>query len=393
MSWGKKQKEILSAIESLREEVGRVLFFSDAGKRDAGDGGQASGESCGSDEDTKPKIDYIALLEERISRLEERVRILESVQECNKKSLPAVPVSSFQKDEPEEDNPDETDKDILFPSLFDAPETYSETSIYDAFLDHCRRVYPKLLQKAEQLFGSKEEVHVPDQKNPDYEHSLYLDVQAGYDMLEHKILKFDLYGKHGLIVGNSWLFFTSWIIESLCSTNHKDLVQFITFNCSQEEAESLFTFPKDMNQADILSRIKEYLLMSIEDSAHFPELEDYLKSECSDQLNLFRKYNFNSFTDYARAVPEHPEMPRVPYLVLIVGHPDQLPKETADMLISIIRNMRSMGITMLLAGGSEPLKNHLVYNTAVQFFISESIGIMDTHNRMYNQQYFITPYH
>lgn len=389
MSWGKKHREILSAIESLRDEVGRALFFSDAGKKGAGDGGQA----CGSDEDTKPKIDYVALLEERISRLEERVRVLESAQKSGKKVSPAASGSVFREDEPEEDDTDDTDGDLLFPSLFDAPETKSKTPIYDSFLDSCRRVYPKLLHKAEQLLGSGKEVHVPGRMNPDYERSLCLDINAGYDMLEHKILEFDLYGNHSLIIGNSWLLFASWIIESLFSMNHEKLVQFITFNFSREETESLFTFPMDMDQAGMLSRMKEYLLKNIEDPASFPELKDCLKSEFSRQQKLLSEFHCSSFRDYARAVPEHPEMPRVPYLILIVGHPDRLPKETADMLISLIRNMRGLGITMLLAGGAEPVSNHLVYNTAVRFFISESIGIMDTHNRMHKQQYFITPYH
>lgn len=394
MIWRTKHREIMTAIESLSEEIKRARFFSDDGKKsETIISGKVLGQSdsSGSDKDTVPRIDYIALLEERIKDLEKRVCILESGRECSEIPSSLKSPSSVQEDELPDTDLNETDEDILFPSLFASPAVNSETSAYEEFLDRCKHVYPKLLLKSEQLCDSRTRTDVYRPVNPDFGRSFHLDIQAGYDMLKQEIITLNLYHNHSLIIGEGWLSYTSWIIENLSSTNSKDQVQFITFNLSPRETEALFSSPVGSDPKVVQRIMEDYLLLNIDDPARWQELEDKLKSECFQQQQIIRNHNLHSFKDYMKAFPDHPELPHVPFLVLIVGHPDQLPQEATASFISIVRIMRSLGITMFLTGASEPVKNSLISNTILKFFISDRIGILDEHNKVQKQRYFIVP--
>ena len=72
-----------------------------------------------------------------------------------------------------------------------------------------------------------------------------------------------------------------------------------------------------------------------------------MKCNLTKRAVLLQKYGINRQTDYYFKSKDDPGRPQMPYVVLFVRNPEELPDDDLKELIHCVRVMRSEGISMV----------------------------------------------
>ena len=94
----------------------------------------------------------------------------------------------------------------------------------------------------------------------------------------------------------------------------------------------------------------------------FTKMQKWLHDEYMNRAMLLKRYGINKQKDYYSKSKDDPERPQMPYIVLFVRNPEELPDDDLKELISCVRVMRSEGISMVCVCDREIEKELLLCN-------------------------------
>ena len=317
MRWEKKYQEVLEALENLRQEA------------------------CPAMEQDTDRADVTSLLLERVSKMEDQLQVLDrKVRELEE---------LHQRLEEEEQERYLEDEGIRFPSLLGSEEERACISTFERFFYACVDGFADLLEKecawAETGGRVPEDIPAPAPgKEP------CLDVHPGYDFSQGAWLNLSLRNRNGLVAGDSCVTVTARMLEQLTRSNTPEQLQVAAFHFTSEEMDELF--PRE--------EMRAFLCVQAAEEIDFPRVDWILQER----------------RDLAETLQQEKDRQDLPYLMLLVGHPEQLSHATKRLLLHDVRCLRKLGFTLLLVSDGAPLKNDLMAHISFSILGSDPIGML-----------------